>query len=151
MYEDLKHNAQVYMPDAVTFPELEFVDTDIIQLYNNLVFLSLLICLLSALNLAALYHYILEKRIRSLLVMRICGATKRRTVWLYLAECLCISIPIYFAGTAFYMLMLKTMLGSIFGLYRRSLFLEGLWPDFPSLPCGVIACHADHAGHPGET
>ena len=114
MYEDLKHNAQVYMPDAVTFPELEFVDTDIIQLYNTLVFLSLLICLLSALNLAALYHYILEKRIRSLLVMRICGATKRRTVWLYLAECLCISIPIYFAGTAFYMLMLKTMLGSIF-------------------------------------
>lgn len=113
-YEELKANAAIYMPDAVVFPDLQLPDTDSVRLYNNLVFIALLISVLSALDLAVLYQYVLEKRIRSLSVMRVCGAAKMQSVGIYLAECICISIPTYFAGMAFYMLILNTVLCKVF-------------------------------------
>lgn len=113
-YEELKTNAAIYMPDAVVFPDLNLPDTDSVKLYNNLIFISLLISVLSSLNLAVLYQYLLEKRMRSLSVMRVCGATKMQSVGIYLAECICISIPTYFAGTVFYIFLLNTVIGKVF-------------------------------------
>ncbi len=113
-YEELKEKAEQYMPNALNFPDLKLPDADSITLYNNIILISLLIAVLSVLNFAMLYHFILEKRSRNLAIMRLCGCTKRKAVFIYLEECIIVSIPVYFIGTLGYIWLLHHVFDQLF-------------------------------------
>ena len=102
------------MPNAVTFPDLQLPDNDTTQLYNNMIFIAVLISILSALNLTVLFQYILVKRSRTLSIMRICGITRNRSILYYLLECMVIMVPVYVIGTVCYHIILQKILTSLF-------------------------------------
>ncbi len=105
-YNEMKLQADITIPGILEFPELDFPDTDTMYLYNNVMLISVLLSLLSAINFAMLYHYILEKRNRTLATFRICGCTKGKAVIIYLGECLILSIPFFLIGAfAFHFIM----------------------------------------------
>lgn len=114
VYEELKEKAEQYMPNAMKFPELKLPDADSITLYNNIMLISLLIAVLSVLNFAMLYHFILEKRSKNLAIIRLCGCTKGKAVLLYLGECIIVSVPIYLIGTLGYIWLLYNVLDKLF-------------------------------------
>lgn len=119
-YTDLKTQADTIISDKLIFPELNLPDADSITLYNNIILISVLIAVLSLLNFAMLYHFILEKRGRDLAIMRICGCTKKKALLIYLGECLVLSIPVYVAGTGIFVLLLNRFFDDLFVYMKQS-------------------------------
>lgn len=113
-YDEMVQIAEEVLPGAFIFPELQFPDTDSIYLYNNIMSISVFIALLSAINFAMLYLYMIKKRGKNLSVFRICGCTKSKAVHIYLGECAAISIPVYLIGTGVYILLMKNIFADIF-------------------------------------
>ncbi|MGN1411507.1 MAG: FtsX-like permease family protein [Oscillospiraceae bacterium] len=54
--------------------------------------ISLFISILSVINFSILYHFIIEKRKKSLSIMRLCGYAKLRTSLIYLSECIILTL-----------------------------------------------------------
>lgn len=119
-YEELKRTAQIYIPNAISFPDLPLPDKDNNIIYNNIILISILIAMLSVLNYAMLYRYILQKRRKSLAIFRICGCSILRTMLLYLGECVCTSLPIYGAGTVLFIVLLNHVFGNMFPYMKQS-------------------------------
>ncbi len=114
VYEKLKQTAAEVIPNKLIFPELEIPDRDSIAIYNNMLAIAVIISLLSIINFAMLYRFILKKRQRNLAVLRICGCTKAKAVLIYLAECLILTVPAYIVGTALNIFCVKHIFGDIF-------------------------------------
>ena len=106
--------------------ELSLPDPDSITLYNNIILISLLIAVLSLLNFAMLYHFILERRSRDLAIIRICGCTKKRALLIYLGECMAISIPVYAAGTGVFILLLERVFDDMF-IYMKDAYSTAVY------------------------
>ncbi|MBQ8515339.1 MAG: FtsX-like permease family protein [Ruminococcus sp.] len=121
VYEELKMQADTVIPEKLIFPELDLPDPDSITLYNNIILISLLIAVLSLLNFAMLYHFVLEKRSRDLAIMRICGCTKRRALLIYLGECAVLSVPVYLIGTGLFILLLDHVFDDLF-IYMKQAY-----------------------------
>lgn len=113
-YNDIVTTASIYMPDALTFPELNLSDNDTISIFDNIIAIAILISIFSALNFVLLYQFILKKRTHDMAILRVCGCGKLRLFCMYIGECLCISIPFYLIGTALYYLLLRFVLQSIY-------------------------------------
>jgi len=102
-YDELLQTAAITAPNIFKFPALDLPDADQYYLYNNVMLISVMLCVLSALNFAMLFQYILQKRKQTLAIFRMCGCTIGKAIRLYLGECLLISIPVYgFGFTSFY-------------------------------------------------
>lgn len=67
-------------------------------LYNTIIMVTIFITIVSAINFAILYRYILSSRKQSLMVYRICGMSFARVVLLYLGECVVLTVPAYVIG-----------------------------------------------------
>lgn len=113
-YEELKTQADTVIPNVLVFPEMSFPDPDAHYLYNNIMLISVLLAILSALNFAMLYQYILKKRSKTLAILRLCGCTSGRAMCIYLGECLLLSIPTYLLGTATFAILLRKVLTNFF-------------------------------------
>lgn len=114
VYEELVHTADAVLPGMLSFPDLQFPDTDSIYLYNNIMAISILIALLSGINLAILYLFMLKKRNKNLAIMRICGCTKWKATQIYLGECLLISAVVYAIGFTIFYALLKYVFQYVF-------------------------------------
>ena len=85
---------------------------DAVYLYNTIIMVTIFITIVSAINFAILYRYILSSRKQSLMVYRICGMSLARVVLLYLGECVLLTVPAYFTGVMlFEHLILKKIAG----------------------------------------
>ena len=73
-------------------------DDDAVYLYNTIIMVTIFITIVSAINFAILYRYILSSRIQSLMVYRICGMSFARVVLFYLRECVVLTVPAYVIG-----------------------------------------------------
>lgn len=73
-------------------------DDDAVYLYNTIIMVTIFITIVSAINFAILYRYILSSRKQSLMVYRICGMSFARVVLLYLGECVVLTVPAYVIG-----------------------------------------------------
>ncbi len=113
-YNELVSIADEVLPGILEYPELDFPDEDTTYLYNNIMLISVLISVLSVINFAMLYLFILKRRGRNLAILRVCGCTKGRVARTYLGECLVLSIPIYVIGAVVYMILLKYVLAGFF-------------------------------------
>ncbi|MBQ8725310.1 MAG: hypothetical protein IJY74_06560 [Oscillospiraceae bacterium] len=125
-YEELRMQADMLIPEKLIFPELSLPDADSITLYNNIILISLLIAVLSLLNFAMLYHFVLERRSRDLAIIRICGCTKKRALLIHLGECMAISVPVYIAGTAVFILLLDRVFDRLF-IYMKEAYSSAVY------------------------
>jgi hypothetical protein len=102
VYEDLKSCFETVYGDRAQFPELETVDVTEVRYYNSIMAIAVIIAIISAVNLAVLFRYILSSRNKSLSVMRIYGCTKNKARVMYIAEIICVSAAIYWICAGIY-------------------------------------------------
>lgn len=113
-YEDMKLTFTEYLGDLVVIPELALGDAENRYLYRTILLISVLIALVSAINFAVLYRYILERRRKTLTIFRLCGCTARRVRRMYLLECLLLSLPIFALGCLVYAQLILPLLSEYF-------------------------------------
>lgn len=113
-YEEIRSAAGRAVPETFVFPDLAFPDTENIYIYNNIMLICTLIAVLTVINFASLYNYIISKRIRQLAVFKLCGCTSFKATGFYLAECAIICVPVFMIGTASYIPVMKFFLSPIF-------------------------------------
>lgn len=120
MYSDITEKAAEQFGGKLKFPELKFPDTETVSIYNNMIWIALLISLLSVTNFAMLYRFILLKRQRNLAIMRICGCTRNRAVMMYFAECVIITLPAYAVGAALNVLAANTVMCRVLEFFKQA-------------------------------
>lgn len=97
-YNVVAEKTEKILGDKAVVEPADLPDDDAIYLYNTIIMVTLFITLVSAVNFAILYRYILSSRKQSLMVYRICGMNFGRVVLLYLGECVVLTVPAYFMG-----------------------------------------------------
>jgi ABC-type antimicrobial peptide transport system permease subunit len=120
IYNDITDKAEEYLPGVLVFPELQFPDTDTINIYNNMMWISVFISILSVINFAMLYHFIIQKRQRSLAIMRICGCTSYKAVLMYFSECAIITLPSYLIGIVINIILTKKVMNRVFEYFEEA-------------------------------
>ena len=97
-----EHNKYVslmkeYFGDMVNDEDLEVatVNIDKQYFYNTNIWLSVIIALAAAVNLAVLYRYVLMTRRKTLAIFRLVGAKKNKIRRIYIAETLGISVAVF--------------------------------------------------------
>lgn len=123
-YTELRDKANEVIPGKLIFPELGDLDDEAIYLYNNIMLISGLIAVLTIINFAFLYNFIFRKRRRQLAVMRICGCTGMRALWIYMGECGLICIPTFLLGIAAYIPFMHGVLSKLFIYMEASYSLQ---------------------------
>lgn len=101
-YQELKEWTEAYLGGHGKVEELELPDEDTIYMYNTMILIAVLISVISALNFAIMYRYILQKRKAEIRILRICGLSKLRGVLMYIVECLLMTVPIYVLAVVFF-------------------------------------------------
>ena len=97
-YDTVEKKARQIFGDKAVMEPASLPDDDAIYLYNTIIIVTIFITLVSAINFAILYRYILSSRKQSLMVYRICGMSFGRVVLLYLGECVALTVPSYLLG-----------------------------------------------------
>ena len=123
-YLDITCKADEFFHGWLKFPELKFPDTDTVSIYNNMIWIALLISLLSVTNFAMLYRFILLKRRRGLAIMRICGCSRVRAVLMYLAECVVITLPAYAVGAGLNILVTNKVMCRVLDFFKEAYSLK---------------------------
>lgn len=114
IYEDLTETAEQMLPEVFMFPKLLLPDSDSVKVYNNMIAIAVMISFVSIVNFSMLYHFIIKKRARNLAVMRICGCSRIKAVFMYLGEALMITLPSYAIGMFVNIMMVKSVFKHMF-------------------------------------
>lgn len=126
-YSEITQVAKDVIPGIFIFPDLPFPDTETIYLYNNIMLISAAVAILTIINFAALYCFLLKKRTKQLASFYICGASKFKVFAIYLGECLTVSLPVFIIGMLSYIPVMKNVLSHIFpyleGSYTPTIYL----------------------------
>ncbi|MCM1298563.1 MAG: ABC transporter permease [Firmicutes bacterium] len=120
-YETFKNTVKEIIPNKLILPDLRLPDDDTFSLYSNIIMMSVFIAILSVMNFAMLYLFIIRKRKNMLAVMRLCGVTRRQASAIYLGECLLITVPEFMIGTLMFDFLLNTVFSDMF-MYMRQAF-----------------------------
>ncbi len=127
-YLDITGKAEEFFHGSLKFPELKFPDLDSMSIYNNMIWIALLISLLSVTNFAMLYRFILLKRQHTLAVMRICGCSRSKATAMYFAECVIITLPAYALGAGLNMLVTDKVMCRVLEFFKQAYSLKAyLW------------------------
>lgn len=94
-YEDIVGAVMMNMGDNAEIPDMDISPATELFYYRTILIVSVLISVLASLNFAVLYRFILQKRIKTLTVFRICGCTKWKIVRMYLSECMLVGLPLF--------------------------------------------------------
>lgn len=113
-YDDIVNAVAINMGDNAEVPEMDISPASELFYYRTILMISVLISILAALNFAVLYRFILEKRIKTLTIFRICGCTKLRMIFTYLLECVIIGLPIFALTQLAFDKLALPMLSNIF-------------------------------------
>ena len=124
LYEDLIGAANETIPNKLIFPELQLPDDDVFSLYRNIILISVMVAIVSVMNFAMLYLFMIRKRRNALAVMRLCGARKMQVARLYLSECIVITVPMFFLGTLTFHILLNTVFAKIFPYMQEAYSLS---------------------------
>ena len=114
-YDVLERKAEKVLGDLAMIQPAQLPEEDAIYLYHTIIMIAVLIALVSAINFAILYRYILASRKQTLMVYRICGMSFFRVVSLYLGECAALTVPTYLVGAIFFE---KILLKRVSGYYE---------------------------------
>ena len=126
LYDDLIRAANETIPNKLVFPELQLPDDDVFSLYRNIILISVMVAIVSVMNFAMLYLFVIRKRRNALAVMRLCGARKMQVARLYLSECIVITVPMFFLGTLTFHILLNMVFAKIFP-YMKEAYSLGIY------------------------
>lgn len=119
-YENMVDTAEAIIPRKLIFPEMDFPDNDTLAAYNNMIYIAIILSVISVVNYAVLYYFILQKRQRKLSIMRISGCTKKYAVLMYLGECAIIVLPCYATGAAINYCLCKKIFYNVFEYFEKA-------------------------------
>lgn len=94
-YDEIKEKILLTFGDIAVIPDLDIPESENYYLYNTIIAISILIAILSSINFAVLYQYILSKRRKTLGVYMLCGCTRLKALKIFLSECMLITIPVF--------------------------------------------------------
>ena len=94
-YDDIVSSVSLNMGDNGKVPEMNISPATELFYYKTILIVSVLISVLASLNFAVLYRFILQKRIKTLTIFRICGCSKRKIISIYLTECMLVGLPVF--------------------------------------------------------
>ena len=94
-YNHIGSIAKEVFGDRIELRDIGLPDPDTIRIYNTILIVAVVITLIAAVNYAILYSYILKKRSRQIMCMRLCGMKYSQAVLLYLGENILISLSVY--------------------------------------------------------
>lgn len=104
-----------YFPDVdFEFAPMELIDNEQVYYYNTNMWLSVLIAVISAVNLALIMNYILTKRRKSLAIFRIAGCSAGKARRIYVAEIMLILNVLFAVCLVSWILWILPALGNIF-------------------------------------
>lgn len=101
-YEELKENINLYFGDHATLESVQLPDKNKIYLYNTMIVIAILIAVISALNFGILYQYLLKMRQEEIRAMLICGLRKRKAIFMFVTECIFLTLPAYVVSVFVY-------------------------------------------------
>lgn len=119
-YQEITKVSQDIAPDVLIFEELQFPDEDTIMLYNNIIMISAFISIISAVNIACVYSYLIRKRSRDIAIMKMIGCTRKKLIIIYLGESMTLAVTVYAVGFGLYMFLLKNVLSDLFSYISES-------------------------------
>lgn len=98
-YKVIANSLKNNMGDCVIIPEFEGVmnESDN-RVYRDIMFVSVVLMFLFAMDYCIIYRYILEKRRKSFAISRICGGTRIEISFMYMLELLGASLLTYVLG-----------------------------------------------------
>lgn len=94
-YDDIVSAVAANMGDNAEVPEMDISSATELFYYRTILMISVLISVLASINFAVLYRYVLQKRIKTLTIFRICGCTKMKIIFIYLFECMIVGLPLF--------------------------------------------------------
>lgn len=104
-----------YFPGMIEeFYELTLIDNEKIYYNNTNMWISVLIAIVSAINLALIMNYILTRRRKSLAIFRINGCSANKARRIYVAEILLILNIVFAVCLLLWIIFLLPLLGKIF-------------------------------------
>lgn len=101
-YRKIKEAFTSVYGDNVNFPDFKTADTTEQTFYVSIMIVSIVLSVLSAINLAILFRYIMLTRRKRLAIFRLSGCTRRKARIMYLGEVAGISIIIFAACSLLY-------------------------------------------------
>ncbi|MBR6336198.1 MAG: hypothetical protein IKR76_00540 [Ruminococcus sp.] len=101
-YDDIVNAVKICMGDNAQVPEMDISPVTEIFYYKTVIIISVFISFLAGLNFAVLYRFVLQKRIKTLTIFRLCGCTKLRMIRLYMTECMIVGLPLFALTELFY-------------------------------------------------
>ena len=123
-YQEITKASYDIAPDVLIFEELQFPDDDTIMVYNNIIMIAAFISIISAVNVACVYSYIIRKRSRDIAIMRMTGCTRKKLIEIYLGECMTLAVALYAVGFGLYMYLLKNVLAGLFSYISESVNIK---------------------------
>lgn len=91
-------------------PEMAMVNVDTQYFYNTNIWISVIIALAAAVNIAALFKYILTTRRKTLAIFKLTGATRGRIRRMYVTEVAVISVIVFLTCTVLFKFLLLPIL-----------------------------------------
>ena len=91
-YNDITDACKEVYGDYAYVPKIETVSSDKLPFYNSIMAVSVLLALLSAVTLMLLYKYVLQKRSRTIAILRLNGCSKGKSRRICIAEIIIISL-----------------------------------------------------------
>lgn len=101
-YEKIKRIFETTWGDLVEVPPFSGETDQNRTVYNTMLLIAMVIAVISAINYAVLFQYIMLRQEQMLAVYRLCGMKRKQATNIYLAECLFIIITAYAAGAALF-------------------------------------------------
>ncbi len=100
-YEEIDNIMVENFGDRVNVPDMTIPNGDG-ELYSVVILISVLISVITMLNFAILYKYILMKRKKSICIYMMCGMNRYKSIQIFLLECMMIVIPAFILGIVSY-------------------------------------------------
>jgi hypothetical protein len=94
-YNIIKNAVDEYMAGNAYVEDLHLSAATDIAYYKTIIWITVAVAFLFAINLAVLYKYIVECNKRRIVIMRICGCKRSRSIRLFLTQALMIIAPVF--------------------------------------------------------
>ena len=114
-YREFTELVSYYFADLITeVTEMPVANIDTEYFYNTNIWISVIIALAAAINLAVLYQYVLVSRRKTLAIFRLVGATKNRIRRLYILETTLISSVMFVISTVIFNVAIKPFIIEVY-------------------------------------
>ncbi len=94
-YKAINDTVNMHMNGIAVVEPIELTETTETYYYKTIILITILITILSAINIAFLYRYIIEQDKKKINIKRLCGCTRLKAIAIYLLRYSLISFPLF--------------------------------------------------------